>query len=122
MEHHAGCEIGRRTRVNRNVADRAGEDRYLRQGMHRLLEQQINRRGKHPVAELPRRQLTQWNIVDAADEIRFAQAARSDQIAQPHESRMVQEVLIHPDRRSGLRSSLEQRSALSAACRKRFLK
>ena len=47
--------------------------------------------------------------------------ARSDQIAQPHERRMVQEILVHADRRTGLRGSLEQRRALRAARGERLL-
>ena len=108
MERHAGREFDRWPCLHRDVTDRAGERGDLRQRMHRLLQQQVDRRGEHPMAELPRRQLAQRNIVDAAYKVRLAQRARRNQVAQPRERRMVQEVLVHADRCTGVRGSVEQ--------------
>ena len=120
MERHARRELDCWSGLHRDVTDRAGERGDLRQRMHRLLQQQIDWRSEHPMAELPRCQLAQRNIVDAAYKVRFAQRARRNQVVQPRERRMVQEVLVHADRCTGVRGSVEQHRTVRSRRGKRL--
>src|SRR4051794_25360585 len=89
--------------------------------MHRLFQQQIDRCGEHPMAELPRGQLTQRNVVDAANEVWFAECSRSDQPAQSRECGMVQEILVDAEWCTAARSRLQQCGTVRAGCTERLL-
>ena len=54
-----------RVRYGLHRLDAAEQGGDLRQRMHRLLQQDVGRRGEHPMAELPRRELAQRNAVNA---------------------------------------------------------
>ena len=64
--------------------------------VHGLLKQDISGLAKHPMAELPGRDLAQWHIIDAAYKVRPTETPFRDRLAQSAESRVKYKVLIDP--------------------------
>jgi hypothetical protein len=62
--------------------------------MNRLFKQDVDGLGKHPVAELPCRHLTQGHIVKAVDQPGLPQTPFHDGLTQSDEGRVMDEILI----------------------------
>ena len=114
VERNIGRDLHAGSGQDRNLADRAGKCGDLRQRMHRLLEQDIDRSAEHPVAELPRGKLAQWHVVDAADEVRSSKGACLDHAPQLGEGGMIHEVLVDAERGGGPFRRLQQSPAFFA--------
>src|SRR6185437_5376263 len=119
-EWHARGELDRRPRLHAHVSDCTRDRGNLGQWMHRLLKQDIDRRLKHPVAKLPRGQLTQRHVVDAADMTGASQRSAIHHTLQACKCRVMQKVLIDAEPCAALYCRSQQFSTVLAALGHRF--